>query len=973
MADMKISITLDAKELMRQLGLTKEEIAKIDGKEIKIKADQAASGIAGLRTALAETTLAFAGVLKGVQMLSKAIQAVVKPAAEMEQLRLRLEAMYRDADKAKDAFDEFRKVAAKTPATLMQVAEAGAQLKAFGMEAEYTIEVAANLAAYMGIDIVDAANAMGRAFAGGAGSAEQLRRRGILELISSFTGIEDLTKLTLPEFRDVLIETLSDPAAGIAGTAETMAESYTGAVSNMQDAMYQLGAQIGNAFMPTLTQAALGIGNLVNSMLGLATEQQRVTKATFEQRVEFELLISRFTKLHQETQKTDEQQRDYQKTLEELLDKYPNYLSKQVLEKGNWAEIAENIGNAREELDKYLKAQVEEAILKDNLAKLRKAQLATKTTETDIALTESRMVARGKQLTDVNPEGFKLVTTQGYIIDTYGQTLERQKARLNNLIKEEEEALKEYEDQRAALLSTYPEDEIIPPKEKEKPKGTGAGAGANIATSVKEEVSETAQAYAKLLENLKKYHSDAALANLDAHQKKLAILASEMDAEQRVVLDSMAAKEITEEEGLSRLNEIRGKYEAQAADVQKQANDEIIALAQKRIEQAIKDEESYYETMKFADEGYFEWKRKKIEDEVDSMSLSDDQKMELIRKLLDELNDLKKEYGIKNEKGGDKPKSWFFGGILGFDPDDPADQAKVQAIKDTFNTLFSQTTSVASGLLRLSIQRRDAEIAALEERAGKEGWENERLLAEKQKITKAYAEEERRYKRIQRALAITQATINVAEGVTKALAMGPIIGPILAGVITTMGAVQIGIIKAQKFAQGGLFRGIGGPRDDANLALLSDGEFVVNAASTKKYLPLLKQINEPGQPTLSSLDKGLLRTIAADYNMVRFFASPWVGVSQLRAAGKGYADGGLVGGGVSDAGLSGSAGGLVSCPAPDIERKVDTIIDKLDIINLNLVKKKVEVVVQGGSNPASIREMDASRLRMGERGYVPSA
>src|SRR5439155_3272735 len=49
-----------------------------------------------------------------------------------------------------------------------------------------------------------------------------------------------------------------------------------------------------------------------------------------------------------------------------------------------------------------------------------------------------------------------------------------------------------------------------------------------------------------------------------------------------------------------------------------------------------------------------------------------------------------------------------------------------------------------------------------------------------------------------------------------------------------------------KLASGGLFRGAGGPRDDKNLALVSDGEFWVNAERTRKWLPVLEYINSQG-------------------------------------------------------------------------------------------------------------------------------
>lgn len=45
------------------------------------------------------------------------------------------------------------------------------------------------------------------------------------------------------------------------------------------------------------------------------------------------------------------------------------------------------------------------------------------------------------------------------------------------------------------------------------------------------------------------------------------------------------------------------------------------------------------------------------------------------------------------------------------------------------------------------------------------------------------------------------------------------------------------------FAQGGLFHGAGTGTSDSNLIRVSDGEFITNANATKKYLPLLRAIN----------------------------------------------------------------------------------------------------------------------------------
>ena len=61
--------------------------------------------------------------------------------------------------------------------------------------------------------------------------------------------------------------------------------------------------------------------------------------------------------------------------------------------------------------------------------------------------------------------------------------------------------------------------------------------------------------------------------------------------------------------------------------------------------------------------------------------------------------------------------------------------------------------------------------------------------------------------------------------------------------LTTTTAVATGLASVPRFQDGGLFSGVGGPREDRNLALISNGEFIVNAAATRRNLALLESIN----------------------------------------------------------------------------------------------------------------------------------
>lgn len=138
-----------------------------------------------------------------------------------------------------------------------------------------------------------------------------------------------------------------------------------------------------------------------------------------------------------------------------------------------------------------------------------------------------------------------------------------------------------------------------------------------------------------------------------------------------------------------------------------------------------------------------------------------------------------------------------------------------------------------------------------------------------------------------KAFAIAKATIDTYQSAVaayKSLSGIPVIGPVLGG-IAAAAAVASGIatvkkivavevpeaenvetttlpkntinVNAQKKAQGGMITGPGGPTSDSIPAFLSNGEFVVNARSTRLFQPLLAAINEYGLNTPAFAAGGL--------------------------------------------------------------------------------------------------------------------
>ena len=99
---------------------------------------------------------------------------MVRASSQFESVKSRLVGLTGSVEKAEVAFSKFNQVAATTPFTLDDVVNAGAQLEAFGADSQALLKEITDLAAFMGTSATEAANAFGRAFAGGAGAADIL-------------------------------------------------------------------------------------------------------------------------------------------------------------------------------------------------------------------------------------------------------------------------------------------------------------------------------------------------------------------------------------------------------------------------------------------------------------------------------------------------------------------------------------------------------------------------------------------------------------------------------------------------------------------------------------------------------------------------------------------------------------------------------------------------------------------------------
>lgn len=129
------------------------------------------------------------------------------------------------------------------------------------------------------------------------------------------------------------------------------------------------------------------------------------------------------------------------------------------------------------------------------------------------------------------------------------------------------------------------------------------------------------------------------------------------------------------------------------------------------------------------------------------------------------------------------------------------------------------------------------------------------IEAEKRRIEKQQAE-------IRKAQAIAEATINTAVSITKVLAQfPPPVGPNIAVAYGVLGAAQIALISAQKFAKGGRVDGPSHDGGGVTMAVpsqnryvnLEGGEYVTNKRATHRNADVLERINTDGHNTRFSL------------------------------------------------------------------------------------------------------------------------
>lgn len=225
------------------------------------------TGMSGLRSGFGPLGKIIGGITKRIFSMRSAFlvlagvggvlglgNSLVSAASQMEDFSTRFIALTKSTDEAQKKISFLSKFAGTVPFELPSVINAGITLEAFGIKVREGMKPLADLAAFMGVDIKIAAAQMGKAFAAGAGAAEMLKERGVFNILKLRLGIEDLSKLTLPEFRKAMMEMLTDVTGRMAGSTDLLAKTLTGQTSMMTDAIFQLRVAFGEQLLPKIKE-----------------------------------------------------------------------------------------------------------------------------------------------------------------------------------------------------------------------------------------------------------------------------------------------------------------------------------------------------------------------------------------------------------------------------------------------------------------------------------------------------------------------------------------------------------------------------------------------------------------------------------------------------------------------------------------------------------------------------------------------
>ena len=178
------------------------------------------------------------------------IKGVIDTGIQIENLQIRLKALFGTAREGERAFEAMLSFAGQVPFTLGEIQQASGNLAVVAKDADELSEVlkiTGNVASVTGLDFRQTAEQIQRSFSGGIASADIFRERGVRDLLGFSAG----AKVSAEETREAFERVFG--AGGIFGdVTDELAGTLTGTLSMIKDKFMQFQIAVSESFFTEL-------------------------------------------------------------------------------------------------------------------------------------------------------------------------------------------------------------------------------------------------------------------------------------------------------------------------------------------------------------------------------------------------------------------------------------------------------------------------------------------------------------------------------------------------------------------------------------------------------------------------------------------------------------------------------------------------------------------------------------------------
>lgn len=239
-----VKIEGDLKGLKRDMA----EANKVVGNSSK----RMSGGLNNLSKSLARVTATATkvGAVLGVAFGAIFVKGVIDTGIQIENLQIRLKALFGTAEEGERAFEKMLEFAGKVPFTLGEIQQASGNLAVVADDADELAEVlkiTGNVAAVTGLDFRQTAEQIQRSFSGGIASADVFRERGVRDLLGFSAGATVSAEETREAFERVF-----GKGGTFGNVTDELANTLTGTLSMIKDKFMQFQIAVSESFFEEL-------------------------------------------------------------------------------------------------------------------------------------------------------------------------------------------------------------------------------------------------------------------------------------------------------------------------------------------------------------------------------------------------------------------------------------------------------------------------------------------------------------------------------------------------------------------------------------------------------------------------------------------------------------------------------------------------------------------------------------------------